>query len=111
MRGFKRRGLPVEVVTTDVTELDVALYGVAEERLEQIGAALKAAPILSGDLDIGGARLRRFADLDVAFIVTADDRAFVITIGNIQPIGHEPSLDVMLRRVGIVAMLRGASGV
>ena len=110
MSVFKKRGLPVEIVTTSVAELDIALYGIADERVEQIGAALKGAPLLRTDTDLGGVRIREFTDFEVAYLVTSEDSAFMVTIGNIQPVGSKPNLERLLRTIGIIAMLRGASG-
>lgn len=111
MSVFSKRGISVEVVTTEVTELDAALFGVSDERLEEFGKALKRFPLSIRDVDLGGARIRTFEDFDVAFLVTADGDSFVLTIGNIQPISHEPRLERLLRKVAIVATLRGATGI
>jgi hypothetical protein len=107
---FKKRGLPIEIVTTEVTEFDVALYAIPDARLEEIGASLKAAPLLRSDIDLAGARVRTLKDYAVAFLVTSDDERILITVANIQPATQEPRLEVLLRGVGIVAMLRGATG-
>lgn len=111
MSVFKKRGLPVEVVTTEVTELDARLFGIPEQRLEEIGRVLKSFPLSVRDANLGGARVRTFEDFDVAFVVTAESDVFVVTIGNIQPIGHEPRLERMLRIAGVIATLRGATGI
>mgnify|MGYP006909078763 CR=1 FL=1 len=108
---FRYRGVKTLVDTTDTAEFDIASIPVSEETLTKIARNLKALPHSPRDRVVGDVRLREVENLDIVFFITRELDAVVVNIGGVViPDPNNPTEEV-LKKLGTMAILRGAVGI
>lgn len=108
---FRQRGIPVVLDTTEVAELDAALYGIGNDVMERIGRNLLKVTHSPRDRPVGEARVRELEGFDVIFMIVSDAMSIRIVIAGLRPPDPEDPTEEYLRKIGLVAKLRGAFGV
>ena len=108
---FRHRGVRIVVDTTETAELDIALHSVSEAMLSSIHRSLSTLVVSEKDRSVGPVRIREIAGYDVVFLTAREAGNIVVTIGAIQPPSEDEPLEEVLKKIGIVAMFRGATGV
>ena len=110
-RGTLRyRGVIPVVDTTEAAEWDIAELGLSDDRLERIARRLAALPVATADRVVGAIRIREVAGLDILVHIHREERLEVITIcGLRRPTPDDPT-EAILKRLGPLAILRGATG-
>ena len=79
--------------------------------MDAIGNSLKAVPFSDQDRLAGAVRVRTLLGYEIAFVLTRHDRSLVITIGAIRPPDPAEPLEEKLKRLGVIATIRGAAGI
>ena len=97
--------------TVEQAELDLVLHSISEETVAMIGRSLLSAAWLTTDRAVGNFLIREVAGYDVVLIVGREAEQVVITIGRIRPPDPDDPTEDLLRKVGAVAIFRGATGV
>ncbi|MCK0094286.1 hypothetical protein MWU60_01780 [Yoonia sp. F2084L] len=111
MTSIRHRGIKVIIDTTEVAELEIAGYQITDADLDLITKNLTQSTFSPRDRVVGPVRIRLLKGYDVMFLVGREGANVVITIGSIRPPDpNEPTEDA-LKRLGILATLRGASGI
>lgn len=105
------RGIKVEVETTEVAELDVALNDLKDDFVERVAKSLSHLPIAKGDVAEPPARIRQFGDYDVCFLVTRDNHQVWTTVIRVWPTPDREVMRMLVRATEAVDMFRGAVGV
>ena len=108
---FRFRGVGVVVDTTETAEFDISLHGVSSRDLEVIHRSLTTVILSEADRYVGPVRIREVSGFDVAFLTTREGDSVVITIGAIQPPSADDPMEEVLKRIGVIAMFRGAAGI
>ena len=111
MSVFEKRGVAVSIVTTDVAELDAALYGLSDERVEVIGRNIKSLPTSRTDRAVGPMLVRTIEGYDVLYVVTTTPEGISIVVSGISPVETGELASDALRITELIAMFRGALGV
>lgn len=110
MSHFRYRGVEVVVDTTEIAEHDIAGFQISAFDLNAIAENLLSETFSPRDRLVGALRVRELKGYDVIFTVGREERLVVITIGSIRPPDPLEKTEVTLKRLGVLAMLRGASG-
>jgi hypothetical protein len=108
---FRFRNVQVVVDTTQTAEFDIALYSVTETELDVIATSLRKHPFLKGDRSVGDFHIRLIAGYDVVYIVGREARDVVVTIGCILPPDPSNPTEVILQKLEVLAIFRGAAGI
>ncbi len=108
--AFRYRGLKVVIDTTEKAEFDIKGYQISDARLERIGRRLRESALFRADRIIGDIRIRRLEGYDVVFIVGRESDTLVITIGAVEVPDPNNPIEVILQKLGYIAIFRGASG-
>jgi hypothetical protein len=109
--GFRNRGLDVVVDTTSVAEFDIAGHGVPDTDLADIERSLRTVPLSEADRSRGMFQVRRIGEWDVGFVQSREAGVLVVTVGVVEPARADRPLAATLRRIALLATLRGATGV
>ncbi|MDU8910586.1 hypothetical protein [Aestuariicoccus sp. MJ-SS9] len=107
---IRNRGVRVFVDTTETAELDIALFRVPPDIVEAIARNLSDLPVSPRDRHAGNVRIRELSGFDVAFVLTRDNASLVVTIAVLRPPDPDDPLEENLKRLGLLDMIRGASG-
>ena len=107
---FRYRGLQVAVDTTETAEFDRELYDITAAAFEAIGTSLARLPHSVDDRLVGDIRIREIDGIDVIFLLSREDATLVATIIGLRPPTPNDPTDAILKRLGTLAILRGASG-
>lgn len=105
-----RRGLRVEVETTQPAEFDIKLYDVSDDLVDRIAYGLCRLPLSSEDEHLGPANLRKFDNFDVLYIVSRVPEGPLVTVVRVWPTPERERMLELLEGVNLVAMFRGATG-
>ncbi|MGR3313139.1 hypothetical protein [Roseovarius indicus] len=108
---FRYRGLKVVVDTTEKAEFDAKSLRLGDKTMERIGRELAETSFSPRDRVVGDVRVREIEGYDVAFVNGREDSRLVITIGRIERPDPDNPLEEVLKKLGPLAILRGASGV
>jgi len=109
--AFRYRGLKVVVDTTEKAEFDIAGYQIPDAAMETIASQLRDVSFSLRDRVIGDARVRAIDGYDVVFIIGREDDTVVITIGAVLMPDPANPTEELLKKLGPIAIFRGASGV
>lgn len=108
---LRYRGLTPVVDTTEAAEWDIAELGMSDTDLDRIALNLRALPVSTVDRAVGSIRIRESDGLDILFHIHREERLEVITIcGLRRPTPDDPT-EAILKRLGALAIIRGATGV
>lgn len=108
--ALRYRGIKPEVDTTEAAEWDVADLGISDAVLEGIARSLCSLPASSVDRVVGSVRIREVGGLDVLFVLSREGHKQVITICGIRRQTPDEPTEVLLKRLGQLAIIRGATG-
>jgi hypothetical protein len=108
---FARRGIKVEVETTEAAELDIVLYGMDETTVAKAGRSLANLPLMRNDMRLDGINIRAVDGVDVAFIVSRTQDASVVTIIRFWPAAERDAMVELIKGLNWLATLRGATGI
>lgn len=108
---FARRGVKVEVETTEAAELDIILYDIDEATIEKAGRSLANLPLMREDIRVDGINIRPVDQIDVAFIVSRTEAASVVTIIRFWPEAERDAKIELIKALNWLATLRGATGI
>ncbi|MEO1639342.1 MAG: hypothetical protein AAFU41_08870 [Pseudomonadota bacterium] len=97
--------------TTRVAEQQIAGLQISPSTLAAIERQLKHVTISDDDQLFGLIHIRPINGYDVSFIVGREGKTVVVTIGGVIPSEQQKGLADSLEKIGIVAALRGATGV
>ena len=108
--AFRYRGLKVVVDTTEKAEFDIKGYQIPDATMEAIARQLRDVSFSRRDRVVGDARVREIDNYDIVFIIGREDDTMVITIGAmILPDPVNPT-EELLKKLGPIAIFRGALG-
>lgn len=108
---FRYRGLKVVIDTTEKAEFDAAGLRLGDKVMERIGRELLETSFSPRDRVAGDVRVREIQGYDVAFINGREDGTLVITVGRIERPDPANPLEEVLKKLGPLAIFRGASGI
>jgi hypothetical protein len=109
--AFRYRGLKVVIDTTEKAEFDAEGLRLGDGTMERIGRELLETSFSPRDRVVGDVRVREIEGYDVAFVNGREDSRLVITIGRIERPDPDNPLEEVLKKLGPLAIFRGASGV
>jgi hypothetical protein len=109
--AFRYRGLKVVIDTTEKAEFDAKGLRLGDRTMERIGRELLETSFSPRDRVVGDVRVREIEGYDVAFVNGREDSRLVITIGRIERPDPDNPLEEVLKKLGPLAIFRGASGV
>ena len=107
---FRYRGIEVVVDTTQPAELQINGYQVSPSDIEAIERNLSDVMMSDGDQTIGDFRIRVIKGYEVAFVLGREDDLVVVTIAAVVPRQARYRLADVLKGLGKIAIIRGATG-
>lgn len=107
---FSKRGIEVNVETTEVAEFDIAGYQISDAAMERVGSRLKAVTFSREDRVEGDVRIRLLEGYFFIFLVTRDADAVFVTIGGVELPDPEDPAASALKLAEKIATFRGALG-
>lgn len=108
--ALRHRGVRVEVDTTEIAEWDIASIQIAEDVLERIARNLKTVTHSDRDRVVGDVRVREIEGYDIVFFLGMQDGVMVVTIGKVAIPDPDNATETLLKKLGPLAILRGATG-
>ena len=107
---IRYRGLQVVVDTTQPAEFDIAELALPEEELEKAVRVLTKVPFSVSNRNVDGVQVREIQGLDYVYTVSRDEDVLVITIGAIRRPDPKNPTDEILKRLSVIDIVRGATG-
>ena len=107
---FRRRGMPVEVDTTEPAEFQIKGFQLSDDFLSKVIRDFKTIPFRRNDPSYGVARVRSVDGFDFLYVVGLQDGQLTVTIGDLWATEKSPLIEQVLKKADLLAIIRGASG-
>ena len=109
--SFRRRGIGASVDTTEAAELDVLLYEIPEDTVDEIGRSLSNLPVSKDDTAFGPLLRREVTGVNAYFLPLLDrNDDLVLLVVAIRPVDQSNKISAA-EITSLIASLRGATGI
>jgi len=109
--SFRTRGIGVVADTTEAAEFYIRGYQVSDESLAAIVRSITQVMHSEYDRHVGNVIIREIEGYDVVYIAGRDGDQVVMTVGMVIPPDEDDPTETLLKRLGVMAIFRGATGV
>ncbi|MDF0602943.1 hypothetical protein P1J78_19545 [Psychromarinibacter sp. C21-152] len=96
--------------TTEKAEFEIRGLQIPDSTMERIASRLRDVTFSFEDRVVGAVRVRELEGYEVVFLVGREDQTLVVTIGAVEVPNPDDPVEAVLKRLGPLAILRGASG-